>query len=284
MEPFPIREAERLLKGWGVDSLPVKPKQIAAQHGILCQEMPSVKEGVSGMLVKNGDSFGILYSTHIPVVGFHNFSIAHELGHYFLPEHPENVFSGGQRHESHSGFVSDDKYEKQADQFGCGLLMPSFLFDRALDNAGTGMAAVLHLAELCETSRTATAIRYAQRHTEPTAIVISSNGIIEYCFMSHELKYYKGITWPKKGTAVPRGSNTKGITAQQVLTGGSAEGISDMASWFRLDRDIKIYEEVFGLGSYGKALTVLSCEELPDAEEMEQEEALEESWTPRFRR
>ena len=284
-QPPPIRGAERLLsEDWGVDSLPIKPIDIATRCSIECQAMPSPKGGVSGMLVKAGDSFGILYATHIPVAGFQNFSIAHELGHYFLPDHPDYVFRGGDIHESSAGFSSEDKFEKQADQFACGLLMPSYLFDPELDKAGTGMDAVLKMADICGTSRTATAIRYAQRHSEPTAIIISTNGVIDYCFMSDELKYLKDITWPKKGVAVPRGSRTKAMTPQQVLNGDRLENDTDMASWFQLDRSISIYEEVIGLGNYGKTLTVLSLESLPTEDEEDEEEELQESWTPRFRR
>ena len=41
-------------------------------------------------------------------------------------------------------------------------------------------------------------------------------------------------------------------------------------------------EEVLGLGSYGKVLTVLTTDVLPDEEDEEDE--LERCWTPRFRR
>ena len=53
--------------------------------------------------------------------------------------------------------------------------------------------------------------------------------------------------------------------------------------WFSSDFHYEMYEEVVGLGSYGKSLTVLSLEELPDPEEIEEEEAMRESWTPRFK-
>ncbi len=46
-------------------------------------------------------------------------------------------------------------------------------------------------------------------------------------------------------------------------------------------------EEVVGLGSYGFTLTVLSSDELaedPYDEDFAEEEALIESWTPRFAR
>jgi len=74
------------------------------------------------------------------------------------------------------------------------------------------------------------------------------------------------------------------MTPQQVLNGDRLENDTDMASWFQLDRSISIYEEVIGLGNYGKTLTVLSLESLPTEDEEDEEEELQESWTPRFRR
>jgi hypothetical protein len=49
-------------------------------------------------------------------------------------------------------------------------------------------------------------------------------------------------------------------------------------------RRIAIDEDVIGLGSYGKTLTVLYNINVPEPEEEEDEAALIESWTPRFRR
>ena len=55
------------------------PSPIAEQLEITVQAKPATSGGVSGMLVRHGDRFGILYATHIPSLGFQRFSIAHEL-------------------------------------------------------------------------------------------------------------------------------------------------------------------------------------------------------------
>lgn len=286
MDPFATREAERLLKKWGVQSLPVEPLDIAEQHNIVCRGMPSKNGGVSGMFIKSGDGYGILYATHINNEGFQRFSIGHELGHYFLPGHPQAVFAGGLIHESRAGFVSSHKYEVEADYFSCGLLMPNYLFDPALDKAGSGMEAIKSLAELCGTSLTATAIRYAQRTPEPAAIVVSVGDKVDYCFMSEELKEYSGLSWIKKGNSVPRGSTTYSFNEDNdnVYLARQDEGAIDIVSWFGGDIEGELYEEVIGLGSYEKTLTVLTASDLPDPEESDEDAELEESLTPRFKK
>jgi hypothetical protein len=54
------------------------------------------------------------------------------------------------------------------------------------------------------------------------------------------------------------------------------------------DKVYRVTEEVVGLGSYGRTLTVLTCKTLSmrieAVEEDDDEETLVESWTPRFRR
>ena len=61
-------------------------------------------------------------------------------------------------------------------------------------------------------------------------------------------------------------------------------GTSDLQDWFGGDRSIPITEEVAGLGSYGKTLTVLTALDLEERlEEIEEEENLIESWNTKFR-
>lgn len=70
--------------------------------------------------------------------------------------------------------------------------------------------------------------------------------------------------------------------AENIARGRQAEGQSCLQDWFSGPHRQEILEEVVGLGSYGKTLTVLTGMEPPD--EMEDEEDdLEESWAVRFR-
>lgn len=62
--------AVSVLEDDGIDSLPVKPVEIAERRGILVEPKPATGGGVSGMLVKVGDAFAIAYATHVASEGF----------------------------------------------------------------------------------------------------------------------------------------------------------------------------------------------------------------------
>lgn len=284
------QSGERLVRDLGIKSLPVDPFVIAKNHGIMVQAKPDTAAGVSGMLLRNGNNFGIMYATHIDNEGFQRFSVAHELGHYFLEGHIDHVLSGDGVHASHAGFISGDPYELEADQFAAGLLMPGSMFSRAIGKHEPGLAAIESLAGLCRTSLTATAIRYSELTDDAVAVAISTGQTIDFCCLSDGMKSLKQLTWLKKGSPVPSGTATAHFNADpaRIATAERDENDIDTQDWLGGNRSVPATEEIVGLGGYGKTLTVLSCPSIIDDsyrdEDEDDEEALSESWTPRFRR
>ena len=282
------RRGEALVAELGIRSLPVDPFAIAESRSIVVEAKPDAAPGVSGMLLRHGDTFGILYATHVSSDGFQKFSVAHELGHYFLEGHVDHVLPTGGHHASHAGFVSADPYEREADNFAAGLLMPSNLFRRAMGNHEPGIAAVESVAALCGTSLTATAIRYAELTDDAVAVVVSTGRRIDYCCLSATMKSLPQITWPRRGSAVPRGTATAQLSSDpaRIARADRAEAGIDIVDWLDGTRSVDGIEEVIGLGSYGKALTVVTCSSLAEEpyQEDDDEESLENSWALRFRR
>lgn len=266
-------------------SLPVDPLQVAEKLKIHVEPLPSERKSVSGILVYVDNVFGIQYATYIESQGFQNFCISHEIGHYSIPGHPEKLLTNGY-HESHAGFSSGEKSEQEADHFAAGLLMPSFLFDPLMNNIQSGLKAVEILAGKCKTSLPATAIRYAQKTPDPVAIIMSEGNVVRYCFMSDEFKTVSDLRWIQKDFPLPRDTVTFRFNqhTNNVISGATAEGEARLLDWFGSRGEYELYEEVMGLGSYGKTLTVLTLESLPDQEEIEEEDEMIESWQPRFKR
>ena len=280
------RAGEQVVRELGIRRFSIDPIAIARGRQIEVVAKPARVAGVSGMFMRLGEEYGIAYATHIDNPGFQRFSIGHELGHYYLPDHIDAVLGDRDIHESRAGFTSGDRYELEADHFAAGLLMPSQLFCAAMRHAGEGLAAIEHLAGLCETSLTATAIRFTECVRDPVAIVVSTGERIDYCFMSDPLRDVEGIDWIRKRQAVPQGTATSAFNrdADKVRRSARAHGMSNLQDWFGGRRSIEVTEDVVCLGSYGKTLTVLHKIDIRDEEDEEDEEALVESWTPRFHR
>lgn len=282
---FATALAEKLVRDeFKIAKLPVDPIAIARGHGIHVEPMPEDHDGVSGMFIHAHGRFAIAYATYIKNTGFRHFSVAHELGHCYLPGHIDAVLPDGtEAHESHSGFISDDKYELEADHFAAGLLMPSQLFRPAMRKAGEGLGAIEILAGACDTSLTATAIRYQQLTDEAVAVIQSRGDVIEFCFLSDRMLTLHPRRWPRKGERLPRVSATFSLNreAGKVAAAERVDGAADGADWFGGFDDVELFEEAVGLGRYGRTLTILTTmDSLPDDDD---ERDPDEQWNPRFR-
>ncbi|MGN7100316.1 ImmA/IrrE family metallo-endopeptidase [Ralstonia holmesii] len=271
--------AEKIVRDEGL-TLPIDVLSLAASRGIHVVAKPASAQGVSGMLIRSGEQFAIAYATHIRSEGFQRFSIAHELGHYFLDGHPEAVFRGGDIHESRAGFDSPDQYELEADHFAAGLLMPSHLFDVAAGRYSDGLEAVKGLTGDCKTSLTASAIRYAQLTEAAVAIIVSHGSTVDYCFASESMRRVKGYRHLKKGAVLPRQSLTREFNQDRknIESASESDDSTELNFWFHTDDEIDASEEVIGLGDYGKTLTVITAD-VPD-----NGEHTERDWqAPRFK-
>lgn len=285
-----MQQAERLLREEGMLSLPIDLKGLAKTRDIVIKPMDGPDRGVSGMLARHGDTFGILYDASIRNEGYQRFSIAHEFGHFFVDGHLDHIpFDDGQ-HRSRADFVSDDLYEREADYFAAGLLMPTTLVRGVMRGQSDGLNAIEAIQRSARSSLTASAIRYAGLTEIATAVIVSRDGKIDYCFMSDALKSLKHLAWLRKSTPVPAGTVTESLMRKpdELRRGARDLDETDLMEWFGGTQSTRVLEEVVGLGSYNRVLTVLTCSDLLDGgfmdEDEESDEAMEERWTPRFRR
>jgi Zn-dependent peptidase ImmA (M78 family) len=283
------QKAEALLTEKGIQTLRVDPIAIAREHDIEVMAKPDAEAGVSGMLLRHGNNFGILYATHLQNAGFERFSIGHELGHYFLEGHVDHVLPKDGIHVSQAGFVSGDPYEQEADSFSAGLLMPSGPFKRELNRRTANLSTIKALADQCETSLSATAIRCTELTSDALAVIVSTGSKIDYCMLSEAMKSLPGLSWLRKGSPVPQNTGTAQFNRDYV-DGNHPESRSEeiaVANWLGGMSRERVLEEIVGLGRYGKTLTILSSERIGqerDDSEDESEDDLTERWTPRFRK
>lgn len=277
---------ERKAKEHGFEAFPVDPFKIASSEDIVVEPKSPDQVGVSGGIVFHQDSVGIFYATNIRSEGFQRFTVAHELGHYFLEGHPEEILKTAPLHVSRAGFTQgDSSIELEADHFASGLLLPSRLVSAALSRNRVGLQGIESLAGVSRCSLTASAIRAAECSPYPMAVIVSRSDKVSYAFLSDGFKRLGRLNLLRKGSPLPAGT-TRSFNAkpENVSAGAHDCGQATLSDWFEGPIGVDLDEEVVGLGGYGYTLTVLSSEELPDRpdEEDDEEAALVESYTPRF--
>jgi len=280
------QRGEQTAKEFGFDSFPIDPFDIAERSDILVEAKDPEMDGVSGCIIINNDGVGIIYSTQVRSQGFRRFTVAHELGHYFLEGHPEEIEASGGFHASRAGFIQgNSSIELEADHFASGLLMPTKLVRDVLTSEDVGMPGITALSLDAETSLTSAAIRAAECAPYPMAVIVSQGENVCYGFLSESFKTLGGRKFLRKGDPLPA-SATREFNADgaNVRSGKSSCSPTDLSCWFQGPSSVSLDEEIVGLGSYGLTLTVLSSDTLPEDpyEEDDEDEKLREQWSLKY--
>jgi Zn-dependent peptidase ImmA (M78 family) len=263
--------------------LPVGPKEFAIQLQIVVQPFDPAQSDISGFLMQQGNSFAIGYSTAIRNPGFQNFTVAHELGHYFIDDHPLAVLTDG-KHFSRSGYISKDRYEQEADAFATELLMPWKLIEPLIRTNAGGFQTIKAIADGCESSLLASAIRYTQVTKECVAVIVSHLGVVEFMTASTSFKQIRDLDWLRKRDSLPANVPSKRFSTELdwIRTCQISEEGGRLASWFPAVQDRDVEEDVVGLGSYEQLLTVLVTEETEP--EGEDDEEYQDDYIDRWKR
>jgi hypothetical protein len=141
------------------------------------------------------------------------FSVAHELGHYYLEKHRAFLMKTGKIHQSKSEFTSNIMVEREADAFAASLLMPQAIFASVVNKDELTISRIKELSDTFQTSRVSTAIRSVQLSDFPCAIIGIREGKIVWRFLSDVL--IEGKCYPKPKGPV-QSPSTKISLASQV--------------------------------------------------------------------
>jgi hypothetical protein len=263
--------------------LPVRPKIFAEQNlDILVESFDPPHPSISGYLMQVGDLFGIGYSKAIRCEGFQNFTVAHEIGHYLIDGHAMALLKDGVHH-SHSSYISKDPFEEEADAFASEFLMPWKLVESLLRGSDGGFASIQHLSDQCGSSLVASAIRYVEVTAEQVAAVVSYQGTVEFMTASPAFRQIPGIDWFHRRDSLPRQVPSACFANDHswVNAGLISENGSLLRDWFPSAPPVEVREDIVGLGTYGRLLTVLmtDCE----CEGDEGDDALEDDYIERWK-
>jgi len=186
------------------------------------------------------------------------FTLAHELGHYYIDEHRNALAAGSApAHRSACDYESQNLAEQEADHFAANLLMPQGRFCAKAWLASPGLAGILRLAGEFGTSLTATAIRYAAADVSPCAVVKWNWNRYAWKWLSSSTfraRFGRTVEAPDK---LPPDSPTGRALAHETPSSGDYfEAGTTASAWFpRVKpgefRDVIFIEQAIPLGRFG---------------------------------
>ena len=252
---------DQIRETWGCTRIPVDLEHIAREEDvelIPCDFGPPFHGRIEYVTVDN-----VFMVYHPAESAGHSrqrvrFTIAHELGHFYLPTH-RAVLTGGSSHDCEIGFVSDRKMEREADSFAASLLIPHRLLEAEIDKKGMmTLQQVVQMATTAAVSIPCAVIRYVHYATEPCGVVLSEKGKVKYYIASDDMDA-KGFRIMPKNSEIPRDSK-----AWQLLASGKhreAEGRkADSRSWYsRRPQYMTLWEDSLSLGYADQVITLLSA-------------------------
>jgi Zn-dependent peptidase ImmA (M78 family) len=256
--------AESTLRSLGLWKIPVDVFEVVRKEGIYLAP-GHYDDAFDGRIeyYRDVDQFCIFHNEAggSRTEGRVRFTIAHELAHYYLPAHREQLRQGAW-HNSVADFASRDPREIEADEFAADLLMPMELFRNELGRFRLGFCDLDDLFKLAHrlgTSLTGTARRYCESNREPCTIFFSMDGVVKWNHFSEEMKYL-GMYFYPFDSPPPAGSKTAQFwdEAESGIHPAKISGITPSEVWFKTPRREFLWEEVTAVGGSGRVITQLT--------------------------
>lgn len=187
--------------------------------------------------------------------GRERFSVAHELGHYYIPTHRDRPTGWCGGDDLVALPRSGRQYEWEANDFAAELLMPRSLF---LADARERDPAFEDICELTspamyDVSVTAAAIRYVEVTSEACALVCARAGTIEWVSKSESFRYR--VPW--RDDALPVSS-----LAWHMLNGGESNALPealDPYAWLEVEQwgVPELFESTLAIPSQDQVLSFI---------------------------
>ena len=246
LQEMASEKAEAIVATLGLNSLPIDPLEVAKREAPRLRWIGNNFRNVfDGRLEyhRARDMFLLFYNTKYDTAYDHTehhprtrYSIAHELGHYYLDHHRAYLMRGGKPHRSRSEFCADVLVEREADAFAAGLLMPQKLVRPLVNEDELSISRIEEISDRCQASLISTAIRAVRLSDFPCALAGLKAGQVAWMFPSQAL--IRGGCYPGKKGAIKS-------HAARDRWAAFAAGIRDKSTtpvyareWFRTyDRD-----------------------------------------------
>jgi Zn-dependent peptidase ImmA (M78 family) len=184
------------------------------------------------------------------------FTLAHELGHYFIDEHREALVSGVIRPQP--SFCDDPSKQAQREQeanlFASNLLMPPKRYTAFLRRARKRLSGIVDTAEKFDVSITCAAIRYVENEIEPSIVIYWPRNEDRWEWPSRALRAGNYGRVVPVLASLPNDAPTRICDTLDGKRSGVIGGKTRASIWFPSlpkENDFVLREEAFNLGRHG---------------------------------
>jgi len=268
-----IERAAEVLGVLRIASAPINPLKIAeSEKPLLRATGGDFRNRFDGQLEyhRAKNRFLLFYNTkydaRAPEGELHprtRFSIAHELGHYFIESHRAFLRRTGKSHPSKGEFLSDRTIETEADAFAAGLLMPTDLLGPLVNEGDLTFSQIERWAGAFNTSVTSTARRSIELSDFPCALVGVRDGRVGFSF--HSRAMIEGGCYPRpRGSDLPAEAQPKWEAFLRGTLKGQGQAFGrDWCQTYDNDRaaGAPVYEYYYGVPSMQTLLVLIAIPE-----------------------
>ena len=186
------------------------------------------------------------------------YTLAHELGHYFINAHREGIKRGLlEPHPSNGALVHSNRMETEADYFASCLLMPSHELRKFTQGRMFSLDLVKAISDKFNVSLIAAALRFAEVGTHEIMIVFSKNNTVKW--------YTRSVDFPmlanrfRVGGSLPPTTVAGEAFSKSNARYTTAEAV-DLEDWFyyRIGAPSRqLYEQCFYSDIFGFVVSLI---------------------------
>lgn len=134
------------------------------------------------------------------------FTLAHELGHYFIPHHRLGLMNGNLKPHGSFDFMTHQsawQLERDADAFASNLLMPTSSVKDLIKGRRFDFSVIEEIAEKYKVSKSAAALRFAGIGNTPIMVIYAVDGKIQWVSRSEDFPFWRLRNGNGRGDRVP---------------------------------------------------------------------------------
>lgn len=249
--------ARALRSELGYSDEPVIASLVAKELGIDIREDNFT--GFTGALLSVELKYLILIKKDLSIRK-RNFTIAHELGHWYIPYHSETKYFC-QANDIFK-YAAQNEVERQAQRFAAEFLMPTRAYKKKITGKKPSIEIIIELSNYFNVSIHAAAIKYVELTRYPCALILSDNGIKKWFFKSHLFTHFIELNKaPSENTIAYRLFNDLKIEHNSELNSGTNPGPHNVptSAWLNIinNRKMELIEDSIYFPTYSTVLSLI---------------------------